>query len=192
MNSVVAYPLQWPIGWKRTSSPTQARFGLHSIAQARDEVSRQVEMLGGRYITISSNLRIRNDGLPYSNQRRPEDCGIAVYFQLRGKPVVLACDAWSDPAHNLWAIAKHIEALRGQERWGVGSVEQAFTGYTALPAPDNKVWWEVLGVEKTSNYEAVKRCFRALALKHHPDKGGDRENWNEIQSAYSEAVSVLA
>ena len=192
MTGIDAYPLQWPAGWSRTKNPVSSRFGSHSIAKARDEVCKQIGMLQGRYITISSNLKIRNDGLPYSSQRCPDDCGIAVYFELSKKPVVFACDAWTDPSHNLWAIAKHIEAMRGQERWGVGSIEQAFTGYAALPPPkDKREWWEVFGVGKNSSIEEVMVKYRKLALLHHPDKGGNIDKWDELQSALNEAKLIL-
>lgn len=73
------------------------------------------------------------------------DRGAAVYFEMKGKPVSLACDKWNRVEDNIWAIAKHIEALRGQQRWGVGSIEQAFRGYTALPAigeSSASEWWK--------------------------------------------------
>ena len=56
-----------------------------------------------------------------------------------------ACDKWRDVYDNIYAIGKTIEALRGIERWGTGDmVEQAFTGFVALPSPKSP--WEILGV----------------------------------------------
>lgn len=189
MQKVESFPLQWPHWQKRTNTPEAARFGEHSIAEARDEIFRQIELLGGRYPTISSNMRVNLDGMLRSTQRRPDDCGIAVYFELDGKPICLACDAWTDPAHNLWAIAKDIDAQRGRRRWGVGSTEQAFAGYQALPAPESKKeWHEVLGIPKDSDAEAIRAKFRELALKNHTDKGGDRAKWDELQVAYWEGL----
>ena len=88
---------------------------------------------------MSSNIPRGKQGSPISNIGVLKDPGVAVYFTIKEKPVSLACDKWVHVEDNIWAIAKHIEALRGQERWGVGSIEQAFAGYTALPAPGQTV-----------------------------------------------------
>jgi DnaJ family protein A protein 2 len=44
--------------------------------------------------------------------------------------------------------------------------------------------WEVLGVPRDSSEETVKKAYRKLAMKHHPDKGGDPEQFKRVQSAY--------
>ena len=44
--------------------------------------------------------------------------------------------------------------------------------------------YETLGVGKDSNPEEIKRAYRKLASQHHPDKGGDKATFQEIQSAY--------
>ena len=44
--------------------------------------------------------------------------------------------------------------------------------------------YNVLGIDKTCNDDEIKKAFRKLALREHPDKGGDPEKFKEIQSAY--------
>lgn len=183
-----AYPLAWPSSWKRSSRPTESNFGKHSRARAVDELNRQLRLLTRGKIVVSTNTALRLDGLPYSNQPRMKDPGVAVYFTLKNRPVVLACDKWERVECNLWAIAKHIEALRGQERWGIGTVEQAFTGYMALPAPMVlKPWWEVLGLIEDCRYESALDRYRHLAKINHPDNGGDTANMAEINTAWDDA-----
>lgn len=156
-----------------------------------DEIIREARAIGGQRLVISTNVELRQDGLPYSNRRAPDDQGAAVYFALKGKPCVLACDKWNRVEDNLWAIAKHIEALRGQERWGVGSVEQAFAGYTALPAPGESIaatWYNVLGVSATCTYEAALEAYRDEAMKCHPDRpGGSHEAMTRLNSSWDQA-----
>ena len=44
--------------------------------------------------------------------------------------------------------------------------------------------WEALGLQKGASDEDIKKSYRKLAMKHHPDKGGDPEQFKKIQGAY--------
>jgi hypothetical protein len=112
-----------------------------TIAVARERLQREIDLLGGADAILSTNVELRLDGRPRSDRAEPPDAGVAFYFRLNGKPIVLACDKWDRVADNITAIAKHIEAMRGMDRWGVGNKAQAFAGYEALPAPEQ--WWQV-------------------------------------------------
>ena len=46
-------------------------------------------------------------------------------------------------------------------------------------------YYQVLGVAKTATQDEIKQAFRKLASKHHPDKGGDTAQFQQIQEAYS-------
>jgi curved DNA-binding protein len=45
-------------------------------------------------------------------------------------------------------------------------------------------YYSTLGVSKTANQDEIKRAYRKLAAQHHPDRGGDKEKFQEIQAAY--------
>ncbi len=48
-----------------------------------------------------------------------------------------------------------------------------------------KDYYEILGVAKDASDDDIKRAFRKLAHRHHPDKnGGDAEKFKEINQAY--------
>lgn len=48
-----------------------------------------------------------------------------------------------------------------------------------------KDYYAVLGVDKKATKDEIKKAFRKLAQKHHPDKGGDEAKFKEITEAYS-------
>jgi DnaJ family protein A protein 2 len=44
--------------------------------------------------------------------------------------------------------------------------------------------YERLGVEPTASSDEIKKAYRVLALRHHPDKGGDEDTFKKITEAY--------
>lgn len=44
--------------------------------------------------------------------------------------------------------------------------------------------YSTLGLSKDATPDDIKRAYRKLASQHHPDKGGDKEKFQEIQQAY--------
>lgn len=194
--SETAFPLQWPMGWPRTAFPGFSKFGERqrgdvSMSRALDFLEAELGRLGAQHFVISTNVSTRLDGRPYANQGRPKDTGVAVYFTVKGKRVVLACDKWNRPECNLWAIGKHVEALRGQQRWGVGSVEQAFADYAALVRSTGPSCWEVLGLEPDATEEKILRAWRTLAASSHPDKeGGSHDAMAALNDAKDIALAT--
>lgn len=195
----MAHPLTWPAGWARADVQRPSRFGRGhwvkpTVHVATRSVLLELERLGATDVVISTNLALRRDGLPRSGQRKPEDPGVAVYFTLAGQDRVLACDSWDEVGCNLTAIAKHIDALRGQSRWGVGSVEQAFAGFRALPrasGDETDHWWVVLGVSRHASAEDVRKAARDALRDSHPDRGGDPKRFLAVKSAREQALAAL-
>tara|TARA_R110002110_G_scaffold415835_1_gene657178 strand:- start:10765 stop:11445 length:681 start_codon:yes stop_codon:yes gene_type:complete len=211
-DTIDAYPLRWPESWPRTDTSDRkyGRFGTRgrepgrswssskdiTIAQAVARIKSELSALdGGRsrweridpgQTVISTNLRQRNDGLPYSNQRDPEDPGAALYFEMDGKRQCIPCDSYTKIAQNLAAIAATIEALRTLERHGSGLMERAFTGFTALPPPiaGEQPWYEVLQVPQDALASLVRQQYHQKRRAAHPDHGGSSDAFDQVQKAW--------
>lgn len=187
------YPLCWPVGWPRTAPAlvSASRYSKKSMKRVTDDLLEEVRLLGGSGLVISSNVQLRQNGLPKSGQKQPGDRGASIYFNRSGKQLCFACDKWGLVEDNLWAIKLTIEALRQLERAGVSDMlDRAFTGFLALPAPAlGATWYEVLGVPQTADRREIDKAYRELAKLYHPDTGGSHDEFIKIQRAYNEAKS---
>ena len=46
-------------------------------------------------------------------------------------------------------------------------------------------YYDILGVSKDASDQEIKKSYRRLSLKHHPDRGGNAEEFKKINEAYS-------
>jgi hypothetical protein len=146
-------------------------------------------------LIISTNVPVRLDGFPRSNEREPDDPGVAVYWKKRKDPIhkVMAIDIYDRVADNLGAVAACLWAIRSMERHGGKPImERAFTGFLQLPAPNT--WRAVFGwdEEQRVNQLDVKLRYNQLSHERHPDKGGTDAKMAELNWAKTEAERELA
>lgn len=188
-----AYPLEWPAGWPRTPAAKQGRSRFTTtFDRARRNLVDELRMLGARGVVLSTNIPLRQDGLPYSDlgRRKIEDPGAAVYFVLRDRPLVMARDVYWTPWENVHSLGLAIGHLRGLERHGGATMmERAFAGFTALPAP--RSCWDVLGIPSGSSRELVEQAYRDWAKICHPDRGGSHAQMADLNAARDRALAEI-
>ena len=46
--------------------------------------------------------------------------------------------------------------------------------------------YTILGIQPNASQEEIKKAYRKLSLKHHPDRGGDEEMFKELSAAYEQ------
>jgi len=203
-----AFPLQWPMGRPRAKTRKRALFSKKvdtgrgwaetkdlTVADALRRIQDELDRLGARQYVLSSNIETRLDGLPRSGQAEPKDPGAALYFHLAGKPHCLPCDTFDRVADNIAAIAKHIEATRAIERYGVATLADMFAGFTSLPAPTGKRHWrQVLDFDASRivSKDDIDSRFKALSKQRHPDMpGGSDAAMSELNRARAEALHEI-
>ncbi|MDO4714186.1 MAG: DnaJ domain-containing protein [bacterium] len=47
-----------------------------------------------------------------------------------------------------------------------------------------KNYYDILGVSEDASADEIKKVFRKAAVKHHPDRGGSKEKFQEVNEAY--------
>lgn len=208
-----AYPLLWPAGWPRTPFERQTSNSALRTSQfdaARKSIFNELKLLKASNIVLSTNVPLRADGMPYADaaRRRMPDSGVAVYFQLRGKSMSMARDAYTDISQNLRSLALAINYLRGLERHGGASMmERAFAGFTALPPPgggnsnvafEEEIFWrEELDMEdfddlaKVDQLALAESRYRTKAKTAHADAGGNNEKMIRLNLAIAQARNEL-
>lgn len=188
-----SFPLKWPAGKPRTDKYSRKPAPFKTTpGRARDELLRQLKLLGARDIVISSNVATYMRGgqeIMYADQSAAkEDPGVAVYYTWNKEQYALACDKWNAVVDNLQALMKTVDAIRGIERWGTGDMmKAAFAGFKALPESKETAWYDVLGVTMNSDEATIKEAYRKKVMQHHPDRGGNNDEFNIIQKAYQQA-----
>lgn len=201
---VTPYPLCWPIGWERTARRlSKWPFKGATFARGRDRLSRELDRLGATDCVLSTNVPLRLDGQPRGDINMGSaaigDPGVAVYFTLKGRPMVMARDEFVGIVENITSLALAIEYLRGLHRHGGGAMmERAFSGFAALPAPGQVPdCWTILGINRTEvmqlldpldRVRAIDHAFRVKARLLHPDRGGTDAQMAELNLAREAAL----
>ncbi len=189
-----AYPLHWPAGWKRSLDKVANNTWKRTVDKYRREMLHEIELLGGKNVVVSTNVPLRKDGNFYADFRTPEDCGVAVYFNYRGRPVCFACDKYTRITWNCHAIGLTIAAMRQIERCGASDMlERAFTGFAALPERASSSWRVALGFKETQvvSLAEAESAFRDLAKTLHSDQGGNDDLMRGLLDARSAARTEL-
>lgn len=66
-----------------------------------------------------------------------------------------------------------------------GFGDDDFGGGRSKKSVDTTKYYKLLGVEKNATESEIKKAYKKLAMKHHPDRGGDPEKFKEMTAAHS-------
>lgn len=138
-----------------------------------------------------------------------------IVFDRNGRRYVFRCRKWPVALDNFRAAQRTISLLySAMEEYGVAQTltdiksgqkrtsdpfERFFLPFEATP--DDTVlllgsgvnsWWEILGVSKSAAKQEIINAFRALAHVHHPDHGGNPDDFKRIRQAYEDGLRAVA
>jgi hypothetical protein len=82
-----------------------------------------------------------------------------------------------------------------QDKWQEKGFEDAFKEFVEelkdrFDVDGENHAYKVLGLTPSATESEIKKAHRKLALKNHPDKGGDADKFREIQEAYETLQKV--
>ena len=210
-----AYPLAWPVGWKRTlegarksaqfqkvkitytGTLTQRRGEWLTVADGLDRVFGELGRMGVKRdgVVISTNMELRLDGRPRSDRREPTDPGAAIYWREKAAAPMrcMAIDRYTTVADNLAALAATLEAMRAIERHGGAEIlNRTFEGFKQLAAEnEGPSWWGVLQVRAGATEGEIRTAYRELAKIAHPDMAtGSHDAMAALNRALEQGLSA--
>lgn len=194
-NEEMRYPLHWPDDQPRTPRSEQER-GRYSVSFSNSlcDLLYELSLMRATSVVVSSNVTLRRDGMPRAGAaKRVDDPGVAVYWARDGNEYVVACDSYRAVRSNLRAIGLTIHHLRRLEAAAPAFIAgRAYQGFSRLPVNSHqKGWWQVLGVERGVDKDAIKEAYRAQAKVCHPDYGGTDQQMADLNRARSEGLKEV-
>ena len=113
---------------------------------------------------------------------------VRVTFAVNGQWRLLECSigsSWSapySPEVSIRAILIAIEGARKADQRGIGALLAAATQHLAFPSGQDDPY-KVLGVAPNATKEAIRHAYTILAQQHHPDHGGNEQEFKRVQKA---------
>ena len=185
--------LEWPAGvprrtdkWKKGVFTSDGKPVTVDSALVRVEI--ELKRWKSEDIEVSANFGRTKAG-NVSRTWSGLDPGVAIRYSREGKDYCIQCDTYAELPQNIAAIAADLEARRAIERYGVSSPDQLMAQFAALPAPPS--WRAILGCAQSTTIYHAEIGYRRLAKKHHPDTGGDPDQFRLITEAIAQARKEL-
>lgn len=203
-----------------TGKHTASLFGVR-YSQVVDLLDRELTTLKARDVVIEVDVDergIRLDG-QLRNDARAKSPAVRLAFESTVGPLTYATDAFvrgstsvyigaydsdnrrrqetmrHDWQHNLYAIAKSLEALRLVDRYGVTKLGEQYAGFKALPAgrampashmtsdAARAVLVDAAGRDHPHGLQDVD-LWKMARARVHPDRNGDdRTMWDKVEAA---------
>jgi hypothetical protein len=160
-----------------------------------------LKLLGNDRLQITAaNSRTKIPGMkPESYPAIPVASGLRIRLSARVLRTVIRQSLFAvATSQDKYLLNAGLLLLRsdrmGIQRWGASDMmERAFTGFKALTDGPSEDWRQVLGFDmfETVTRKMIESHYRELVKQHHPDMGGDREDFERVMRAREAAIDEL-
>lgn len=166
---------------------TKRRFKAHEST-----INRSLELVFDRMEVEDSEIINRTkNGVPTCTVR----------FIRVNKEYKFSCSKFEHPSDNFRAVQLAITTLwRIYEDYEVYKFEELFAGFRCIPSDSILIKqlptgefdpFAILGLERDCTIEEVKKAYRTLVKKVHPDVGGSDKKMQEVAQAKDEILELL-
>lgn len=145
-----------------------------------NELELELEKWGATNVDVNYPRGARSERA----EQELEDRRVILRYTRDGKETVLTMDKQKRAVDNLRVLYVCINALRMNERRGLGEVFRK--AYMSLPEPVAQMDpYKVLKIHSDTDLPVAEAVFRTMAAKYHPDSkpDGDPEKFKEINAA---------
>jgi DnaJ-class molecular chaperone len=97
----------------------------------------------------------------------------------------------TSPKRNVWKDPSPYGTYTGESgsssSWKTAFEQAAYSREKALGILKEVIEspFEILGIPRDASQDVIKTAWRKLCIIHHPDKGGNREKFQQVMAAYS-------
>ncbi len=115
---------------------------------------------------------------------------VVLQFTYNAQRYRISHATFTSTSANLRAIALLLESFSEFTRFGFMRWEEAFYPFLVDDkniARTRQEWWSVLRFPPDATPSEIEKAYREQAKKHHPDHGGNHEDFLRVQSAYATA-----
>lgn len=163
------YRLSTNMSWYQTECDLGATFDKWGV--------RHYQIIGQKYLK--------------RQQQTPEERTVSVIFtHPSGKEVRVTKGDLARGVDNFRALYLALEDMRMLEKRGVADVVREALAQLP-PGRSDQDPLTILGVPFGASEDQIKARWRELARKHHPDVGGDADEFKRLSSAYQAALQEV-
>ena len=189
--------IDWPEGFERTAPSDRERTSKFQASLGQTAKSIEGEL--GRmnvddWRASVGRAKTKGNGLPL-HDANPDDPGFVLRWTNEGEQFAVACDAYTRLRDNVRAVYLwvHETRMRGNRPVVTGSSQFAAA---RLPPGDEEreavvasaAPHEILGVAPDAPETVKKAAAKRLKKEHHPDQGGDGEQFKRVVRAEEELL----
>jgi len=134
----------------------------------------EIEKVGPRRLLVCSQLRLWSGYDEFKQWQRTSEGYVNRQFLTR--------EGWGI-AYGSWRTPVAVIVLERSKEW-----EHETLGF--LLFREKQLLTLGLKLEDDGNKELITKAYRILAQKHHPDVGGDPEEFKRVQTAYDDLMNI--